>query len=180
MFTAYLALTLVPNYLHNERDISFGMIGAFGALVAVGNITAGMALTRGTWTSQSLNGALATMIFFPVAFLLMIDGRHAVTVGVAYLFIGVATVSQQAFYGPLGEVTPNHLRTRTFATLEVSNGAGLMLSGFAAGALYSVAPALPLWVAFICFFGVIVATVWLRRMLHVWTSPANAYQPEPA
>ena len=181
MFTSYLALTLVPNYLHNERGISFGMIGAFGSLVAIGNITAGLALTKGRWTSRSLNGALATMIFFPIAFLLMIDGRHAITVGVAYLLIGIATVSQQAFYGPLGEVTPSHLRTRTFATLEVSNGAGLMLSGFVAGVLYSVAPALPLWVAFIAYFGVIAGTVWLRRMLQFWAHSASSpIQLEPA
>lgn len=180
MFTAYLALTLVPNYLHNEKDISLGMIGAFGSLVAVGNITAGMMLTKGTWTSQSLNGALATMLFFPPAFVLMIDGRNVVTVAVAYVLIGIASVSQQAIYGPLGEVTPSHLRTRAFATLEVSNGTGLMLSGFIAGALYAFAPSLPLWVALFGFLGVILATLWLRRSLQVWQASGRTASPEPA
>ena len=170
MFVAYLGMTLVPNFLHNERDISFGMIGAFGSLVAVGNIGAGMALTKGTWTTKSLNGTLVTMLFYPVAFLIMLDSRHVVMVGLAYLLIGVATVSQQAFYGPLGEVTPAHLRTRAFATFEVSNGLGLMLSGFAAGVLYTLAPSMPLWVALAGYMLVIGATVWLRRQLSVWTA----------
>ena len=120
------------------------------------------------------------MIFFPVAFLLMIDGRHAITVGLAYLLVGVATVSQQAFYGPLGEAAPSHLRTRTFATLEVSNGAGLMLSGFVAGVLYAVTPSLPIWVAFGGCFVVILATLWLRRILPTWQSAYQHPAPETA
>ncbi len=168
MFTAYLGLTLVPNFLHNERGISFGLIGAFGSLVAIGNIGAGMALTKGSWTTKSLNGSLLTMLVYPVAFVLMLDSRHVVMVGLAYLLTGIATVSQQAFYGPLGEVTPVHLRTRAFATFEVANGLGLTLAGFAAGVLYAVAPPLPLWVALVAYFGVIAATIWLRRQLGVW------------
>ncbi|MBX3069171.1 MAG: MFS transporter [Thermomicrobiales bacterium] len=174
MFVAYLGLTLIPNFLHNERDISFGLIGAFGSLVAIGNIGAGMALTKGTWTSRSLNGSLLTMLFYPVAFILMLDSRHVALVGLAYLFIGIATVSQQAFYGPLGEVTPAHLRTRSFATFEVSNGLALTLAGFAAGILYAVAPSVPLWVALVGYTGVIAATVWLRRQLPLWSARAMA------
>ncbi len=177
LFMAYLGLTLVPNYLHNERGISFGLIGAFGSLVAIGNITAGMVLTKGKWTGRSLNGALTTMVFFPMAFLLMLDGGNAAIVGAAYLLAGVATVSQQAVYGPLGEVTPAHLRTRAFATLEVTNGTGLMLAGFAAGLLYAISPALPLWTAIVGSLGVISATVWLRRTLHLWQqAPPTEYE----
>jgi hypothetical protein len=180
MFMAYAGLTLAPNFLHNERDISFGMIGAFGSLVAVGNIGAGLILTKGAWTSRSLNGALATMLFFPLAFLLMLDGRNAVVVGLAYLLAGIATVSQQAFYGPLGESAPAHLRTRSFATLEVTNGAGLMLAGFAAGILYGINPSLPLWVGIAGCLGTIGATVWLRRSLEQRHAAAHAAVAESA
>ena len=180
MFMAYLGLTLAPNFLHNERGISFGLIGAFGALVAVGNITAGLSLTRGTWTSHSLNGALITMVFFPAVFLLMLDGRNAVIVGVAYLLVGIATVSQQAFYGPLGEVTPVHLRTRAFALLEVANGAGLMLAGFVSGALYAIRPPLPLWVGLAGGVCVIGATFWVRWLMSGWARSPHEQLPELA
>jgi MFS family permease len=169
MFVVYLGLTLAPNFLHNERGISFGLIGAFGSLMAVGSISAGLSLTRGKRLGRSLNGALATMLFFPLVFLLMLDGRSAAVVGGAYLLVGIATVSQQAFYGPLGEVTPAHLRTRSFALLEVSNGTGLMLAGFASGALYAVQPSLPLWIALIGSLGIIAATFWLRASLPGWS-----------
>jgi MFS family permease len=184
MFVIYLGLTLAPNFLHNERGISFGLIGAFGSLVAVGSISAGLSLTKGMRLGRSLNGALATMLFFPAVFLLMLDGRSAAVVGGAYLLVGIASVSQQAFYGPLGEVTPAHLRTRSFALLEVTNGTGLMLAGFASGALYAVRPSLPLWIALVGSVGIIAATFWLRRSLARWSvdrqEPAVEPSAEPA
>jgi MFS family permease len=182
IFVVYLGLTLAPNFLHNERGISFGLIGAFGSLVALGSISAGLSLTRGARLGRSLNGALMTMLFFPAVFLLMLDGRHAAMIGAAYLLAGIASVSQQTFYGPLGEITPAHLRTRSFALLEVTNGAGLMLAGFISGALYAVRPSLPLWIALIGSIGVIGATIWLRTSISGWSVARDepAIEPAPA
>lgn len=169
MFFAYLGLTLAPNFLHNEQGISFGQIGAFGSLVAVGSIAAGVLLSKATRLGRSLNGTLLTMLFLPVSFLLMLNGSSASLVGAAYLLVGITTVSQQAVYGPLGEVTPAEMRTRAFALLEVTNGAGLMLAGFASGALYAVRPSLPMWIAVAGSLGMIAATMYLRRALGRWT-----------
>jgi hypothetical protein len=173
MFMMYLGLTLAPNYLHNEQGISFGLIGAFGSLVAVGSISAALALTKLPKLGRSLNGSLATMVFTPGVFLLMLSGQGAVLVGAAYLLAGIATVSQQAYYGPLGEVTPSHLRTRAFALLEVTNGTGLMLAGFAAGALYAVRPSLPLWIAVAGCLCATLLMIWVRHELHRWTVEAH-------
>jgi hypothetical protein len=101
-------------------------------------------------------------------------------VGGAYLLVGIASVSQQAFYGPLGEVAPAHLRTRSFALLEVTNGAGLMLAGFASGALYALNPSLPLWIALIGSIGIIAATFWLRRLLARWSVDRQEPAVKPA
>jgi hypothetical protein len=168
MFFTYLGLFLAPNFLHNERGISFGQIGAFGSLVAAGSIAAGLVLTRANRLGRSLNGVLATMLFMPLVFALMIDGRNAVVVGTAYLFVGIGTVAQQAFYGPLGEVTPSDMRTRAFALIEAANGAGMMLAGFAAGVLYGFRPSLPMMFALIGSVGIVVMAAWLRRGLSRW------------
>jgi hypothetical protein len=89
-------------------------------------------------------------------------------VGAAYLCWGFASVAQQTFFGAVGEVTPAHLRTRAFALLEVAFSAGLMLAGFAAGALYGLNPALPLWLALAGSLAVVGATLAVRRSVRAW------------
>jgi hypothetical protein len=170
MFVTYLGLTLAPNFLHNERGLSFGLIGAFGSLVALGGISAGLLLSKATRLSASLNGAVATLLFLPGVFALLLLGHHAAVVGVAFLLAGIATVSQQVFYGPLSEVAPPHLKTRAYSLLEVANGAGLMLAGFAAGALYGIRPSLPIWIALFGSLLVIAATLWMRRHIAGWVA----------
>ncbi len=72
------------------------------------------------------------------------------------------------FFGPVGEVTPAHLRTRAFALLEVAYSAGIMLAGFASGLLYGVNPALPLWLALAGSLLVVGATLAVRRSVLAW------------
>jgi MFS family permease len=168
MFSANLGLTLAANYLHNERGFSVGAIGAFGTLIAAGGIVSGLAVSRVRRLGRSLNGTLLTFALLPAVFALMLGGRSVGVVGAAYLCWGVASVAQQTFFGAVGEVTPAHLRTRAFALLEVAFSTGMMLAGFAAGALYSLNPALPLWLALFASLLVVGATLAVRRSVVAW------------
>lgn len=168
LFSANLGLTLAANYLHNERGFSVGAIGAFGTLVAAGGIASGLIVSRVPRLGRSLNGTLLTFAFLPAVFALLLGGRTLGVVGAAYLCWGFASVAQQTFFGAVGEVTPAHLRTRAFALLEVAFSAGLMLAGFAAGALYGLNPALPLWLALAGSLAVVGATLVVRRSVRAW------------
>jgi MFS family permease len=168
LFSAYLGLTLAANFLHNERGFSVGAIGAFGTLIAAGGIVSGLAVSRVRRLGRSLNGTLLTFGVLPAVFALLLGGRTLGVVGVAYLCWGVASVAQQTFFGVVGEVTPAHLRTRAFALLEVAFSAGMMLAGFAAGALYALNPALPLWLALAGSLAVVAATLAVRRSVLAW------------
>jgi MFS family permease len=174
MFSANLGLTLAANYLHNERGFSVGAIGAFGTLIAAGGIVSGLAVSRVRRLGRSLNGTLLTFALLPAVFALMLGGRSVGVVGAAYLCWGVASVAQQTFFGAVGEVTPAHLRTRAFALLEVALSTGMMLAGFAAGALYSLNPALPLWLALFASLLVVGATLAVRRSVVAWQAGERA------
>jgi DHA1 family bicyclomycin/chloramphenicol resistance-like MFS transporter len=170
LFSANLGLTLAANFLHNERGFSVGAIGAFGTLVAAGGIISGLAVSRVRRLGRSLNGTLLTFAVLPAVFALLLGGRTLGVVGAAYLCWGVASVAQQTFFGAVGEVTPAHLRTRAFASLEVAFSTGMMLAGFAAGALYSLNPALPLWLALAGSILIVGATFAVRRSVLAWQS----------
>ncbi|MEA2528100.1 MAG: hypothetical protein QOG89_3254 [Thermomicrobiales bacterium] len=179
MFSAYLGLTLAANYLHNERGFSVGAIGAFGTLIAAGGIVAGLAVSRVPRLGRSLNGTLLTLALMPAVFALLLGGRSLGIVGAAYLCWGLASVSQQTFFGAVSEVTPPELRTRAFALLEVAYSAGMMLAGFAAGVLYSVDPALPLWFALVGSLVVVGAALVVRRSVLAWQAGQLATQTAP-
>lgn len=115
----------------------------------------------------------------PAVFALLLGGRSLGIVGAAYLCWGLASVSQQTFFGAVSEVTPPELRTRAFALLEVAYSAGMMLAGFAAGVLYSVDPALPLWFALVGSLVVVGATLVVRRSVLAWQAGQLATQTAP-
>lgn len=173
-FSAYLGLTLAANYLHNERGFSVGAIGAFGTLVAAGGVVSGLAVSRVPRLGRSLNGTLLTFALLPPVFALMLGGRSVAVVGGAYLCWGFASVAQQTFFGAVGEVAPVHLRVRGFALLEVAFSSGQMLAGFAAGALYGLHPALPLWLALAGSLVVVGVTLAVRRSVLAWQAGQRA------
>lgn len=176
LFSGYLGLTLAPNYLHHERGLSIGAVGAVGAAVAAGSIGIALAIARIPALGRSLNGTLLTFGLLPIVFVLLLLGGSIATVTVAYLCWGMASVGQQTVYSAVGEVTPPHIRTRAFALLEVAFSAGIMLAGFASGALYGLSPVLPLWAALGGSLIVVGATVAVRRSVLAW----QRAQPAPA
>lgn len=173
MFVAWLGLTLAPNYLHSVQGLSFRVIGAFGTLVAVGSIGTGLLIARVPRLGHSMNGSLVTFAALPAVFALLLLGRTTLVFGAAYLCWGIASVAQQTFYGAVAEATPARMRTRGFALLEVTYSAGVMLAGFAAGALYAFGPRLPLAAALMGSVIVVGATVLVRRVVIGWHA-ANA------
>jgi predicted MFS family arabinose efflux permease len=181
LFAPYLGVTLVSNYLHNERGIPLGLIGAFGSLVAAGSIVAGLAVSRNAWLGRSMRGTLLTFGCLPGVFVLLLVSRATGVIALAFLLWGIGSVSQQTFYGAISEASPAHLRMRAFALLEVSWSAGIMLAGFAAGALYGIDPALPLWMALTGSLVVIGATLLVRRAVLAWQKDeAAGVQTSPA
>lgn len=180
MFFTGLGLMLAPNYLHNERGISFELIGAFGTLVAVGSILVATLLTRMKWLGRSLNGTVLTLLALPWVFALMLGSSAAVAVGAAYFFVGIASVTQQTLYGPLSEVTPPDLRVRAFALLEVTSSGAIMLAGFASGSLYAVRPSLPMWISLVGSIVVLVGALAVRQAVIAWTERQDIGTPKPA
>jgi MFS family permease len=178
MFTMWTGLTLAPNYLQDLHDVSLRTIGQLGSVLAVGSIGAAIAISRVGWLRQTTNAMLATVAFTPLVFALLLGGSAAWAFAAAYLLWGVAAVATQMFYAAVSEVTPDALRTRAFAVLEVLGGGAIALAGFAAGGLYRIDPELPLWVGLVGSVGLIVAVLAARRLLAVWTAQADA-EPAP-
>ncbi len=122
---------------------------------------------------RRFNGTLVTTAFLPLFFVLMLLGNGAFVFALAYLSWGVASVTQQTYYGAIGDVTSANSRNRAFALLEVTYSVGIMVAGFAAGALYEWSPRYPLWVALAGSCIALAGAVLVRRRLIAGTPAAG-------
>ena len=165
--------TLVPNYLQDEHGVGVRAIGQFGSVFALGSVILGLAIARIKVLSRPWNALLLTTLLCPVAFLLFYFGGSLWIFGLAFLFRGGYLVAWSLIYSALGEVTPERLRSRAFALLEVLGGAGFAVAPFIAGALYVVDPALPLLAAIVATAPLLVAMLFVRRYLAVRASVAQ-------
>jgi MFS family permease len=157
--------TLVPNFLEDERGLSAGTIGQLGSLVAVCSVLLGIVIAKVKLFAQPLNALLLSASFSPLAYILFIGGDATWLFALAFFCRGGYLVSWGIFYAALGEVTPDHLRARAFALLELLGGAGFALAPFVAGALYEVGPTMPIWASLIAYVPLVLAIVWVKRVV---------------
>ena len=169
MFVLLLVLTtgvtLVPNYLEDQKGLSIGTIGQFGSLIAVCSVSLGIIIGKTRRLTRPLNALLLTTALCPLGFLLFLVGNSTWVFALAYFLRGGYMVSWGLFYPLLGEVTPERLRGRAFALGELLGGAGFALAPFIAGALYELQPELPLLAALVAVAPLLLAILWVRRTL---------------
>ena len=170
--------TLVPNFLEDEHGIGVSTIGQFGSVFAVGSVLLGIVISKVKVFSKPLNALILTTSLCPVAFLLLIGGSSTWVFALAYLCRGGYLVSWGLIYAALSEITPERLRSRSFALAEILGGLGFGIAPFLAGALYEVGPAMPLWVALVAVAPLIAAVLAVRR--YVASVPLPGSQPVAA
>ncbi len=165
--------TLVPNYLEDEHNVGIGTIGQFGSIFALGSILLGIIIAKVKRFAPPMNALILTTSFAPLAFLLLLFGTSTWVFALAFLFRGGYFVSWGLTYAILGEVSPERLRSRSFALAEVLGGFGFGIAPFIAGALYEIDPTLPLYAALIAVAPLMAGILLARRYVHGLT-PATA------
>jgi MFS family permease len=158
--------TLVPNYLQDVHGIRIQTIGQMGSVFALGSVLLGLLISKVKVFSPPMTALVLTTALCPVAFALLIWGDTTWVFALSYACRGGFLVSWGLIYAALGEVTPEHLRSRSFALAELLGGAGFGVAPFAAGALYEVDPALPLLVALVATLPLLAGVLLVRRYVH--------------
>jgi MFS family permease len=99
------------------------------------------------------------------AFVLFIVSGSVVGFGLAYFCRGAYLVAWSTMYAALGEMTPERLRSRSFALAELLGGAGFGIAPFIAGALYESSPSLPIVVSLIAIVPLLGLILLARRYI---------------
>lgn len=157
--------TLVPNFLRDVHGISFGTIGRFGSVSALGSVILGLVIAKVGVFGRPLNALLLTVSMCAIAMMFFIGGTGTSWFALGYLTRGAYLVAWSTMYAALGEVTPSRLRSRTFALAEILGGAGFAIAPFIAGALYELGPELPLYVALAATVPLLVLLLVVRARL---------------
>lgn len=158
--------TLVPNFLQDVHDLRIQTIGQFGSVFALGSVILGLLISRVKALSPPMTALILTIGLCPLALFLLVAGDSTWFFAMSYFCRSGYLVSWGLIYAALGEVTPEHLRSRSFALAELLGGAGFALAPFAAGALYEVDPAMPIYAALVASIPLLVAVLIVRRYVH--------------
>lgn len=162
LFSLTIGFALAPNYLEDVKGLSIGTIGRFGSLIAVCSVLIGILVAKVKYFANPMNALFLAIALCPLAYLLLLNGGLTWHFALAYFLRGGYMVGWGLFYPAIGEVTPERLRTRAFALTELLGGFGFALAPFVAGALYSVDPALPIYVSLMLSIPMLAA-IWLVR-----------------
>ena len=158
-----VGFTLVPNFLQDEHGVSVRTIGLFGSVFAVGAVVLGLVIARVPRFSRPMDALVLTTAVTPLAFVFLLLGSSTPMFAMSYFCRAGYLVGWGVVYAVLGEVTPSHLRSRSFAMAELLGGFGFAVAPFIAGALYEVDPALPLVVALLGVAPLLLALMLVRR-----------------
>jgi MFS family permease len=157
--------TLVPNYLRDVHGIGFGTIGQFGSLGALGSVLLGIVIAKVGFLSRPMNAMFLTVAMCLPGFILFIAGGGVAAFGLAYFCRGAYLVAWSTMYAALGEMTPERLRSRSFALAELLGGAGFAIAPFIAGALYESSPSLPIVVSAVAIIPLLGLILVARRYI---------------
>lgn len=158
-----VGFTLVPNFLQDVHGVSVRTIGLFGSVFALGAVTMGLVIARVPRFSRPMDALVLTMAVTPLAFVFLLLGSSTPMFALSYFCRAGYLVGWGVVYAVLGEVTPSHLRSRSFAMAELLGGFGFAIAPFIAGALYEVDPALPLIAALVGVAPMLLALLLVRR-----------------
>lgn len=158
--------TLVPNFLQDVHGIRIQTIGQFGSVFALGAVILGLVISKVKTFSPPMTALILTIALCPLAFVLLISGGSTWLFALSYFCRSGYLVSWGLIYAALGEVTPEHLRSRSFALAELLGGAGFAIAPFVAGALYEVDPAMPIYAALAASIPLLGAVLVVRRYVH--------------
>lgn len=174
IFVLTLGATLVPNFLQDVHGLGIERIGWLGSSAAIGSAILGVVIDRVAVFRRPLSAVALSTAAVAGMLVLMLVGRAFWLFALAYLLRGGYMVAWAAFYGALGEVTPDRLRGRVYALAELVAGAAVTGAPFVAGWLYSLRPTAPLMAGLLLIVPLLIAIAWARHALQSAPAPALA------
>lgn len=163
IFCVTLGATFVPNYLHDVHGVSDGVIGAFGALSAVGSIALGLIVHRVPRFRRPVPGIALALLSVVGAMVLVVGGGRLAAFAAAYVLLGGFFATWTLFEAALSGVASATFRGRAYALAEILSGAGYALGPVVAGLLYARDPRESMLVGAALILALVVVLAGLAR-----------------
>lgn len=145
----YVGSTLLPNFLHDQRNLSLGTIGLLGSLGSAAALVFALLVSHWRPLSQPFAGMGVTLAMVTVAYALFIVTGNIALIAIAYMLRYSFSAIWSLIAAALADVTPERLRGRAYGIGEVSIGIGDAAAPIGAGLLYGVWHPLPFFVALV-------------------------------
>jgi MFS family permease len=161
-----IGVSLIPNFLEEERGVSASTIAILSAGAALGTVAFGVFSSRHRTLKQSpiLAAAIATALV-SVGLLIFATQSALPLISLAYFLRGGVFSAWALFLAAMGKVAPVHLRSRGFSIMEIVGGTAMSTGPLIAAQLWRIDPTTPLVVAAtLALTMVAVMVVMLRRM----------------
>lgn len=173
-FAMFLPQPLTPNFLQNERNITFTQIGWIGSIGGLGNVIFNLVLGQFNPRLSFLLGQSAVG-FAAMAFWL---GNLPAWYAFGYFMLGGFRVSRQMIFAQVREVVhPSRMGT-AYGITEAVNSFSAILAPLLAGYLYEIRP---FWMypatLILLVFSITLSFIFLPRGTHPASSAPLPVQP---
>lgn len=149
IFVLSLGISLLPNFLNDQRGISPSLVAILGGVGSMGSVIYGLAVARSKRLQALPLTAIAGGVALVILTLAVCLGTASVpAIVIAFLGRGGLWSAWGLFVAALGEVvTSDRHRPRAFTLSEMIGGTAFFSAPMLSGVLFEVKPGLPLIVS---------------------------------
>lgn len=157
-----IGVSLIPNFLRDERGLDPALIAILGAGAAVGTALFGLTVTRVTALSNVPMRAATISCTAIVAGLLVFAFAESLPfIALAFFLRGGMFATWAMILAEIGDIAPNRLRSRAFAVVEMLGGSAMSFGPIIASQLYGLSPSSPILAGAVLGGVMVFAMGWL-------------------
>lgn len=158
-----IGTALQPNFLVEERGLRVGLIGTLGSVNALVGLGLSLAIAHWRRMPSAFAGLALCIALTATSFALLLASGALAVVTLAFALRAGFGALWPLLAASVASATPEHSRGRAYGLAEFVIGVADVLAPLTAGLLYGVSHSLPLWVALVSSFPVIVFALLIHR-----------------
>ena len=165
----FTGITLLPNFMNDERGVSVATIGVLASIGAV--VAFGTSLLVSHWKplTRPFMGMTAILGIVSISMALMLSFTALPIVAFAFMLRLCFSPIWSLMASAVAEVTPERVRGRAYGLCEFGVGIGDTTAPIASGSLYSVDHRLPLGVGLVTTVPLTMAALVAHRLRRRFT-----------
>jgi MFS family permease len=169
----FVATALLPNFLNEERGLSYSTIGLLGSVGSAVGLGLSFLVSHWSPLGRPFIGIAVSLGLTAVGLgMFLLSGAFAVIV-LGYMLRSCVGIVWSLMAAAVADVTPERLRGRAYGLCELGAGMGDIGAPLVSGSLYAADPRYPLWFGMLTTAPLAAASLLIYRFRERFAPPAQ-------